>query len=191
MTDNYRDVDIPIYRLSRPYAKQLEAQVERLDAQLDALSERVDKVHDDAQPALDALAAKVPEWGDETPTAVQHLTHRLADADLEVAVHTRDVAAAEARVKYVKAVADRDNLNLRLAQVDHLAEAGDPVLSPGNDDELAIWTLVAQESAMELATAEACLQSTRRRLEHAKKVQREVREALRAQKRAEEKAAKK
>lgn len=191
MTDTYRDVDIPLMRLSGPYRQRLDAQADRLNEQIDAFDEQLDKVYEEALPKLEALEAKMPDLGEATPTAVQYLTRRAARADLDIAIYTRDVAAGEVRVKCAKAVAERDDLDVRRGQVDHLAEDGDPVLSPGNDDLLAIWMLAAHESAIELATAETCLQFARRRLEHAKKAQREVREALRAQKRAEEQAAKK
>ncbi|MEU5945121.1 hypothetical protein ABZ793_06110 [Micromonospora sp. NPDC047465] len=192
MSDDYQEVEIPLIKLARPYREQLEARTRQLDEQIEPLDRQHDEVYEKAQPKIEALeAALPPEFDDEqAPTAVEWLTRRAALIDMDVAIYVRDVAAAEAYIKYCKAIAERDEIELRVGQLDHFTEASDPVLSVGHDDQLAIWTLQAQESAIELASAETALQFARRRLEHAKKAQREIQNALRREKRSEEQAAK-
>ncbi|MFG2059682.1 hypothetical protein ACGFI9_37290 [Micromonospora sp. NPDC048930] len=92
MTEEFREVDIPLVRLSQPYVDQLVAQAERLYEQLDAIDEQIDKIYDDAKPALEALEAKVPDKPKETPTAVEWLTRwwRRGSAPGQVAYHVLD-----------------------------------------------------------------------------------------------------
>lgn len=171
-------MDHPLARLAKPYRDQLEARWKRLDEQIGPLEEQVDQVHERARAHLEALEAKVPETSGN-PTDIEWLTRRAAQADLDLAIRTRDVAVAEANINWCKVVAERDDIEVRIGQVDHLAEHDDPVLSPGNDDQLAMWTLEAQESAFDLAASETVLQFARRRLDHAKKAHREIHAALR------------
>lgn len=189
MADPDEELFTTLHRLAAPYRAQLMARSDRLNNQIRQLAEKRDQAYADAQPKIEALTANVPDTpGDEQGmvTAVELLTKRAAEADLELAFHTNEVATVQLHLKYTKAVAERDDLNMRIGQIDHLIEDSDPVRSPGNDDQLAIWTLHAHESALDVANAEIGLQFARRRLEHAKKVHREIHASLRREQLAEQ-----
>lgn len=164
-----------------PYRELLAAQYRSLGERIEQAKQRCDDVDAAATAEVDALTAKIPEIG-EQPTDVEYLTMRAAQADRDLAAAGHDVASSKAWLAVQLLHVERNEIDLRIGQIDHLTEQGPA--AAGNDDQLAILMLDVKEASFEQAGAATSVEFARQRLALTKTMHRDIHAALRKVQRA-------
>lgn len=174
-------------QLVEPYRQQLVARIDEVHRRFMEATEQDEAVDDGAQPELERLHATIPDVGDK-PTLVEWLTRRAAQAELDLAQARHDLTMQERWVKRGQLRYEARCKEARVAQIDHLTESG--AYTAGNDTQLEIIELDLQDAAAELGHERVALEYARQRVDLTKRMHREINTALRAAKRAEERAKK-
>lgn len=152
----------------------LQLRVEAVEQDYNAHAERADKEIAAARNAVSDLTGP--------PTEMEWVTFRAAQVDRDLVQARHAVTLHEKMLATETLVAERDELDLRIGQVDHMMEVG--AAAAGNDAQLAILMLDVQESAGEQQHAMTALDYARRRLTLTKRMHREIHATLRKLQRA-------
>lgn len=167
----------------RPHRNRLLALLDMAAKRLDQASERHEQACERADRELKVLLEKIPEVGD-SPTELEWLTRRAAQADYELALAQHDLARQETHVAYLKALRDYCRLELRIGQIDDVIEPA--AYAAGNDAQLDIMMFELEETVADYVHAVGALELMRERLAAAKRMHREIHAALRRAKKAAE-----
>lgn len=156
--------------------------------QRDTIQQRVEAAEQDyntygelADKDITAAREAVPELGD-TYTELDWLTFRAAQADRDLMQAGHAVTLHQKLLAVETLLVERDGIDLRIGQVDHMAEVG--CAAAGNDAQLAILMLDVQEAAAERQNAAAAVDYARRRLTLTKRMHGDIHAALRKVQRA-------
>lgn len=163
-------------RVVDPHRDRLVERAQLLTERIDQARGRYAELGTQADTEVEGLSAKISDLADQA-TDVEYLTWRAAVVDRDLVEATHGVSLAEQWLALEKFYVDRNELYLRIGQLDHLVEGGS--IAAGNDDHLALLMLDVKESSLEQITAAASLDFARQRLTLTKRMHRDVHTALR------------
>lgn len=173
--------------LIEPYRNNILDRMDETARRGDDALEVCKTLDEKADRELDQLRARIPDLGEER-SLVEWLTRRAAQVEYDLAESRLDMASQEALIKRNQLSHETRTLEARVGHLDYLTESGP--YAAGNDSQLSIIELDLQESAVRLVHEKVTLEYARQRMGLVKQLHREVNTALRAAKRAEERAAK-
>lgn len=171
-----------------PYRNQLLGQLQDVERALDEVEQQHEETAEAAVKERAELLEKIPDVGDN-PSEVEWLTRRAAQADHGLAACRSEVASLELWVQRQKLTFEAHELGARIAQVDDLLEPAE--YAAGNAAQMAIIMLDLQEAGADHAHDTGVLEIARQRLVHAKRMHREIHNALRRLQKAAERSQKK
>jgi hypothetical protein len=158
------------------YQDRLLEERHRLGEQVRQAEERAAAVGPEHRAEIEALAARIPEIGD-SPTELEVLAWRAANADRDLAAVRYEVAAAEATVAVQVLVARQCEVELRTGQLDHLLY-DDDAFAVGGDEQLAIQLIDVEVAHLDAFVAARSVELARRRLTHVTALHRQLHAAL-------------
>lgn len=166
----------PVPGDAQQYRDELVRRREALQRRVEAAEQDYNSCTEQADKEITAAREAVPDLTDP-PNELEWLTLRAAQADRDLVQTRHAVTLGEKLLAVETLLVERDELDLRIGQVDHMMEVGPP--AAGNDTQLAILMLDVQEQAGEQRNAAAALDCARRRLTLTKRMHREIHVALR------------
>jgi len=157
------------------YQDRLIEERHRLGELIHQAEERAAAVGPQHRDEIEASAARIPEIGD-SPTELEVLAWRAANADRDLAAVRYELAAAEATAAVQDLVARQCEIELRAVQLDHLLY--DDGFAAGADEQLAIQVLDVEVAHLDAFVAARTVELARRRLTHMTALHRQLHAAL-------------
>jgi hypothetical protein len=143
------------------YRRALIAERDRLGERIEQAEARFDAVGPEHRDHIESLAARIPDLGG-SPTEIEYLTWRAAEADRDLALVRYEVALTEAGMAVRDLGVQQSQLDLRIGQVDHLT--GDDPFGIGGDEHLAILMIDLEGANLEAFAAARTAELARKRL---------------------------